>query len=74
MDVRTHPDAGSAVVNGPVGALTKAGWAWLALGEARPDLFASYLELSLRLGNAGRVRGRALSRSGALEFVLGPGP
>ena len=120
--------------------LTNAGWARLALGEARPDLFARHLELSLRLGNedgvgyafeglaacavmlgdveragvllgaaetartrtglieqrsyvtyrpfveqvlaseraavfeAGRVRGRAMSRRGALELVLGNGP
>jgi len=31
--------------------LTNAGWAWLALGEPRADLFARQLELALRLGN-----------------------
>jgi len=32
-------------------ALANAGWAWLARGEARPDLFARHLELTLQLGN-----------------------
>ena len=32
-------------------ALADSGWAWLARGEARPDLFARHLELSLQLGN-----------------------
>ena len=36
-----------AKVSAPIGA----GWAWLARGEARPDLFARHLELSLQLGN-----------------------
>jgi hypothetical protein len=31
--------------------LANAGWARLARGEARPDLFARHLELSLQLGN-----------------------
>ncbi|WP_173922587.1 DUF4062 domain-containing protein [Agromyces sp. Marseille-P2726] len=32
-------------------SLTNSGWARLALGDARPELFARHLELSLRLGN-----------------------
>lgn len=31
--------------------LTNAGWARLALGEARPDLFVQHLRLSLEMGN-----------------------
>src|SRR4029453_6452097 len=31
--------------------LANSGWARLARGEARPDLFARHLELSLQLGN-----------------------
>jgi predicted ATPase len=31
--------------------LTNAGWARLALGEARPDLFVQHLRLSLHMGN-----------------------
>jgi predicted ATPase len=32
-------------------ALADSGWAWLARGEPRPELFARHLELSLQLGN-----------------------
>ena len=50
--------------------LTNAGWAWLALGEARPDLFARHLELALRLGNEDGVE-NALEGIAASAIVLG---
>jgi predicted ATPase len=50
--------------------LTNAGWARLALGEARPELFARHLELTLRLGNEDGV-GNALEGLAACAIVLG---
>jgi predicted ATPase len=50
--------------------LTNAGWAWLALGESRPDLFARHLELTLRLGNEDGVE-NALEGIAACAIVLG---
>ena len=50
--------------------LTNAGWAWLALGDARPDLFARHLELALRLGNEDGVE-NALEGIAASAIVLG---
>ena len=50
--------------------LTNAGWARLALGEARPELFARQLELALRLGNEDGV-GNALEGLAACAIVLG---
>ena len=51
-------------------ALTNSGWARLALGEARPELFARHLELSLLLGNEDGV-GYALEGLAACAAVLG---
>ena len=51
-------------------SLTNAGWARLALGEARPALFARHLELSLRLGNEDGV-GYALEGLAACAAVVG---
>lgn len=51
-------------------SLTNAGWARLALGEARPALFARHLELSLRLGNEDGV-GYAFEGLAACAAVLG---
>ena len=50
--------------------LTNAGWARLALGEARPELFARHLEITLRLGNEDGV-GNALEGIAACAIVLG---
>jgi hypothetical protein len=50
--------------------ITNAGWARLALGEARPELFARQLELTLRLGNEDGV-GNALEGLAACAIVLG---
>ncbi|KRE24900.1 BTAD domain-containing putative transcriptional regulator, partial [Agromyces sp. Soil535] len=50
--------------------LTNAGWARLALGEARPELFARHLELTLRLGNEDGV-GNAVEGLAACAIVLG---
>ena len=51
-------------------SLTNAGWARLALGEARPALFSRHLELSLRLGNEDGV-GYALEGLAACAAVVG---
>lgn len=50
--------------------LTNVGWARLALGEARPDLFVRHLELSLRLGNEDGV-GYAFEGLAACAAMLG---
>jgi predicted ATPase len=50
--------------------LTNAGWAWLTLGEPRPDLFARQLELALRLGNEDGVE-NALEGIAACAILLG---
>ncbi|HEY6801871.1 MAG TPA: hypothetical protein VI121_14590, partial [Agromyces sp.] len=51
-------------------SLTNGGWARLALGEARPQLFARHLELSLRLGNEDGV-GYAFEGLAACAAVTG---
>jgi hypothetical protein len=51
-------------------SLTNAGWARLALGEARPSLFVRHLELSLRLGNEDGV-GYSLEGLAACASVVG---
>lgn len=51
-------------------SLTNAGWARLALGEARPELFARHLELSLKLGNEDGV-GYAFEGLAACAAVMG---
>ena len=50
--------------------LTNSGWARLALGEARPELFARHLELALRLGNEDGVQ-NALEGIAACAILLG---
>ena len=50
--------------------LTNAGWARLALGEARPDLFEQHLRLSLELANEDGV-GYALEGLTACAALLG---
>jgi predicted ATPase len=50
--------------------LTNAGWARLALGEARPELFARHLELSLQMGNEDGV-GYAFEGLAACAALLG---
>jgi hypothetical protein len=50
--------------------LTNAGWARLALGEPRPDLFARHLELALQLGNE-EGAGHAVEGLGACALVVG---
>jgi predicted ATPase len=50
--------------------LTDAGWARLALGEARPELFVRHLELSLQLGNEDGV-GYAFEGLAACAALLG---
>jgi predicted ATPase len=49
---------------------TNAGWARLAMGEPRPELFARHLELTLRLGNEEGV-GHAVEGLAACAVVLG---
>ena len=49
---------------------TNAGWARLALGEVRPDLFARHLDLTLRLGNEEGV-GHAVEGLAACAIALG---
>ena len=51
-------------------ALTNAGWARLALGDARPELFARGLELTLRLGFEDGT-GYGLEGMGACAALLG---
>ncbi|MDQ2662175.1 MAG: DUF4062 domain-containing protein [Actinomycetota bacterium] len=51
-------------------SLTNGGWARLALGEARPELFARHLELSVRLGNEDGV-GYAFEGLAACAAVTG---
>ena len=51
-------------------ALTNSGWARLALGEARPEMFERHLALSQRLGNEDGV-GYALEGLAACAAVLG---
>ncbi|MFF1878398.1 ATP-binding protein [Leifsonia sp. NPDC058230] len=51
-------------------ALTNAGWARLALGEACPELFARHLELSLQIGNEDGV-GYAFEGLAACAALLG---
>ena len=51
-------------------SLTNAGWARLALGEPRPELFARHLELSMRLGNEDGV-GYAFEGLAACAAVVG---
>ena len=51
-------------------ALTNAGWARLALGDARPELFVRGLELTLRLGFEDGT-GYALEGLGACAALLG---
>jgi predicted ATPase len=50
--------------------LTDAGWARLALGEARPDLFEAHLRLSLELGNEDGI-GYAFEGLAACAALLG---
>lgn len=50
--------------------LTNAGWARLALGEARPDLFERHLRLALEMGNEDGV-GYGLEGLAACAAVLG---
>jgi predicted ATPase len=50
--------------------LTNDGWARLALGEARPELFARHLELSLEMGNEDGV-GYAFEGLAACAALLG---
>jgi predicted ATPase len=50
--------------------LTNDGWARLALGEARPDLFSRHLELSLEMGNEDGV-GYAFEGLAACAALLG---
>jgi hypothetical protein len=51
-------------------ALTNAGWARLALGDARPELFVRALELSLQLGFEDGT-GYELEAMGACAALLG---
>ncbi|MET0933326.1 MAG: DUF4062 domain-containing protein [Mycetocola sp.] len=50
--------------------LTNAGWARLALGEARPDLFVQHLRLSLEMGNEDGI-GYAFEGLAACAALLG---
>ncbi|MDR6905718.1 putative ATPase [Agromyces sp. 3263] len=50
--------------------LTNAGWAWVTLGEARPDLFDRQLDLALRLGNEDGVE-NALEGIAACAILRG---
>ena len=50
--------------------LTNAGWARLALGEPRPELFARHLELTVQLGNEEGV-GHALEGLAACAIAIG---
>lgn len=50
--------------------LTNAGWARLALGEARPDLFVQHLRLSLEMGNEDGI-GYAFEGLSACAALLG---
>ena len=70
-DLRRHPRGREAAGDGFVEsiALADSGWAWLARGEARPDLFARHLELSLR--SATRMACHTRSRDGGLCGGLG---
>ncbi len=48
--------------------LANSGWAWLARGEPRPELFARHLELSLQLGSENSI-GYALEGLAACAAV-----
>jgi predicted ATPase len=50
--------------------LANSGWAWLARGEPRPELFARHLELSLQLGSENGI-GHALEGLAACAAAAG---